>query len=84
MRESQLDAECREIDAHVRRKQDDVESTMNTLIKSRHQQALRKLMVEHELKKKQLAEIRQLRRTLRKERAEAAEAAGGAPDSQRT
>lgn len=84
VRESQLDAECREIDAHVRRKQDDVESTMNTLIKSRHQQALRKLMVEHELKKKQLAEIRQLRRTLRKERAEAAEAAGGAPDSQRT
>ncbi|WFD34390.1 hypothetical protein MCUN1_001229 [Malassezia cuniculi] len=81
VRESQLDAECREIDAHVRRKQHDVESTQNALLKSRHQQALRKLMVEHELKKKQLSEIRQLRRTLRKERAEAA---AEAPEAQHT
>lgn len=76
VRESQLEAECREIDAHVRRKQHDVESTMNMLLKSRHQQALRKLLVEHEHKKKQLAEIRQLRRTLRREK-EAAEAEPG-------
>ena len=69
VRESQLEAECREIDALVRRKQQDVESTMNTLLKGRHQQALRKLSVEHDLKKKQLADLRQLRRDIREERA---------------
>lgn len=77
VRESQLEAECREIDALVRRKQQDVESTMNTLLKGRHQQALRKLSVEHDLKKKQLADLRQLRRNIREERAlERAEAEG--------
>ena len=84
VRESQLEAECREIDALVRRKQQDVESTMNTLLKGRHQQALRKLSVEHDLKKKQLADLRQLRRDIREERAlERAEAEKGRAEAEK-
>ncbi|PKI85119.1 hypothetical protein MVES1_001048 [Malassezia vespertilionis] len=74
VRESQLEAESREIEVLIRRKQQDVDSTMNTLIKGRHQQALRKLQVEHDLKKKHLNDIRQLRRTIREERAAEAKA----------
>lgn len=69
VRESQLEAECREIEVLIKRKQHDVESTMNALIKGRHQQALRKLQLEHDAKKRHLGDIRQLRRTIREERA---------------
>ena len=69
VRESQLEAECREIESLIKRKQHDIESTMNALIKSRHQQALRKLQVEHDAKKRHLHDIKQIRRTIREERA---------------
>ena len=69
VRESQLEAECREIETLIKRKQHDTESTMNTLIKSRHQQALRKLQVEHESKKRLLGDLKHIRRTRREERA---------------
>ncbi|KOS14850.1 transcription initiation factor tfiid 55 kda subunit [Malassezia pachydermatis] len=69
VRESQLEAECREIEVLIKRKQNDVESTMNALLKSRHQQALRKLQAEHDAKKRHLGDIKQLRRTIREERA---------------
>lgn len=74
VRESQLEAECREIETLIRRKQTDIDATLNALIKSRHQQALRKLQVELDLKKKHLLDIKQLRRTIREERAAEAEA----------
>ena len=64
-----LEAECREIETLIKRKQHDTESTMNTLIKSRHQQALRKLQVEHESKKRLLGDLKHIRRTRREERA---------------
>ncbi|WFD26760.1 hypothetical protein MNAN1_001747 [Malassezia nana] len=80
VRESQLEAECREIDVLVKRKQHDIESTMNALLKSRHQQALRKLQTEYDAKKRHLSDIKQLRRTLREERAaEVAAASSAAP-----
>ena len=80
VRESQLEAECREIDVLVKRKQHDVDSTMNALLKSRHQQALRKLQTEYDAKKRHLSDIRELRRTLREERAaEAAAASSSTP-----
>lgn len=74
VRESQLEAECREIETMIRRKQHDIDATLNALIKSRHQQALRKLQVEFDLKKKHLQDIKQLRRAIREERAAEAEA----------
>ncbi|WFD01970.1 hypothetical protein MOBT1_000651 [Malassezia obtusa] len=74
VRESQLEAECREIETLIRRKQHDIDATLNALIKSRHQQALRKLQVEFDLKKKHLQDIKQLRRAIREERAAEAEA----------
>ncbi|WFD41932.1 hypothetical protein MPSI1_000569 [Malassezia psittaci] len=74
VRESQLEAECREIETLLRKKQQDLDSTLNALIKSRHQQALRKLQVELDVKKKHLQDIKQLRRAIRVERAAEAEA----------
>ncbi|WFD23150.1 hypothetical protein MEQU1_001836 [Malassezia equina] len=80
VRESQLEAECREIDVLVKRKQHDIDSTMNALLKNRHQQALRKLQTEYDAKKRHLHDLKQLRRTLREERAaEAAAASSSAP-----
>lgn len=78
VRESQLEAECREIETLIRRKQHDIDATLNALIKSRHQQALRKLQVELDLKKRHLQDIKQLRRTLREERAAEASARASA------
>ncbi|WFD19537.1 hypothetical protein MCAP1_001769 [Malassezia caprae] len=79
VRESQLEAECREIDVLVKRKQHDIDSTVNALLKSRHQQALRKLQAEYDAKKRHLGDLKQLRRTLREERAAEAAAASSAP-----
>lgn len=82
VRESQLEAECREIDVLVKRKQHDIDSTMNALLKSRHQQALRKLQTEYDAKKRHLGDLKQLRRTLREERAaEAAAASSTVPST---
>ena len=73
VREAQLEAECREIEALVRRKQADVDSTMNLIIKNRHQQALRKLTVERDIKRGQLADIKQARKERKEANAAAAE-----------
>ncbi|GAK62790.1 uncharacterized protein PAN0_002c0992 [Moesziomyces antarcticus] len=77
VREAQLEAECRELETLVRRKQSDVDGTMNLIIKNRHQQALRKLTTERDLKRNQLAEIKQSR----KERKEANLAAAAAEEA---
>lgn len=71
VREAQLEAECRELETLVRRKQADVDGTMNLIIKNRHQQALRKLATERDMKRNQLADLKQTR----KERKEASQAA---------
>ena len=84
VRESQLEAECREIEALLRRKQHDLESTMNALLKSRHQQALRKLQVEYDAKKRHLSDIKQIRRTMREERAAEAAAEAEARGAERS
>lgn len=62
VREAQLEAECRELETLVRRKQADVDGTMNLIIKNRHQQALRKLTTERDMKRNQLAELKQTRK----------------------
>ncbi|TKY85218.1 hypothetical protein EX895_006298 [Sporisorium graminicola] len=74
VREAQLEAECRELETLVRRKQADVDGTMNLIIKNRHQQALRKLTTERDLKRNQLSDLKQARR----ERKEAIQAAAEA------
>nr|CDI51836.1 related to TAF7-TFIID subunit (TBP-associated factor), 67 kD [Melanopsichium pennsylvanicum 4] len=74
VREAQLEAECRELETLVRRKQADVDGTMNLIIKNRHQQALRKLTTERDLKRNQLADLKQARKE-RKEANQAAEQA---------
>ncbi|EPQ31108.1 uncharacterized protein PFL1_01297 [Pseudozyma flocculosa PF-1] len=74
VREAQLEAECREIEALVRRKQADVDSTMNMIIKSRHQQALRRLTTERDIKRGQLADVKQARREKKEAKAAAAAA----------
>ncbi|KAN0065756.1 hypothetical protein ACQY0O_000886 [Thecaphora frezii] len=82
VREAQLEAECREIEALVRRKQADVDSTMNMIIKSRHQQALRKLMTERDIKRSQLADVKQSRREKKEAKAAAAAAAEAAQEKE--
>ncbi|PWN54378.1 hypothetical protein IE53DRAFT_308501 [Violaceomyces palustris] len=74
VRESQLEAECREIEALVKKKQADVDGTMNMLIKNRHQIALRKLTTERDIKRGQLADIKQARKERKEANAAAAEA----------
>lgn len=85
VREAQLEAECRELETLVRRKQADVDGTMNLIIKNRHQQALRKLTTERDLKRNQLADLKQTRKERKDANlaaAEAAEQAAAAADSE--
>lgn len=74
VREAQLEAECRELETLLRRKQADVDGTMNLIIKNRHQQALRKLTTERDMKRNQLAEIKQARKERKEANLAAAEA----------
>ncbi|SJX60978.1 related to TAF7-TFIID subunit (TBP-associated factor), 67 kD [Sporisorium reilianum f. sp. reilianum] len=80
VREAQLEAECRELETLVRRKQADVDGTMNLIIKNRHQQALRKLTTERDLKRNQLSDLKQTRKE-RKEAIQAAAEAEAAEDA---
>ena len=57
---------------------------MNALLKSRHQQALRKLQVEYDAKKRHLSDIKQIRRTMREERAAEAAAEAEARGAERS
>lgn len=75
VREAQLEAECRELETLVRRKHADVDGTMNLIIKNRHQQALRKLTTERDLKRNQLADLKQTRKERKEANQAAAEAA---------
>lgn len=75
VREAQLEAECRELETLVRRKQADVDGTMNLIIKNRHQQALRKLMTERDMKRNQLADLKQTRKERKEANLAAAEQA---------
>ncbi|KAJ1034062.1 hypothetical protein NDA18_000934 [Ustilago nuda] len=75
VREAQLEAECRELETLVRRKQTDVDGTMNLIIKNRHQQALRKLTTERDMKRNQLADLKQTRKERREANLAAAKAA---------
>ncbi|CCF54839.1 hypothetical protein NDA11_003910 [Ustilago hordei] len=75
VREAQLEAECRELETLVRRKQADVDGTMNLIIKNRHQQALRKLTTERDMKRNQLADLKQTRKERREANLAAAKAA---------
>ncbi|SPO22813.1 related to TAF7 - TFIID subunit (TBP-associated factor), 67 kD [Ustilago trichophora] len=75
VREAQLEAECRELETLVRRKQADVDGTMNLIIKNRHQQALRKLTTERDMKRNQLADLKQTRKERKEANQAAAEAA---------
>ncbi|EST10146.2 TAFII55 protein, conserved region [Kalmanozyma brasiliensis GHG001] len=75
VREAQLEAECRELETLVRRKQSDVDGTMNLIIKNRHQQALRKLTTERDMKRNQLADLKQTRKERKEANQAAAEAA---------
>ncbi|GAC99016.1 hypothetical protein PHSY_006613 [Pseudozyma hubeiensis SY62] len=83
VREAQLEAECRELETLVRRKQADVDGTMNLIIKNRHQQALRKLTTERDMKRNQLSDLKQARKE-RKEADQAASAAAAAQAGQAT
>ncbi|KAE8250687.1 hypothetical protein A4X13_0g4479 [Tilletia indica] len=73
IRVNQLEAECREIDALVRRKQADVDRAANPMIKQRLERSLKALQAELESKRAQLLALRQ-EREHRKEEAAQAEA----------
>jgi len=73
IRVNQLEAECREIDTLVKRKQADVDRAANPMIKQRLARSLVALQVELESKRAQLLALRQ-EREHRKEEAAQAEA----------
>ncbi|KAK0549092.1 hypothetical protein OC846_004203 [Tilletia horrida] len=73
IRVNQLEAECREIDAMVKRKQADVDRAANPMIKQRLERSLKALQAELESKRAQLLALRQ-EREHRKEEAAQAEA----------
>jgi transcription initiation factor TFIID subunit 7 len=62
VREQQLEAECREIENMVKRKQAEVDSTANALIKQRNQASLKRIQAELELRRTQLHDLKQQRR----------------------
>ncbi|KAL9937133.1 hypothetical protein V8E36_004368 [Tilletia maclaganii] len=73
IRVNQLEAECREIDTLVKRKQADVDRAANPMIKQRLERSLKALQVELDSKRAQLLALRQ-EREHRKEEAAQAEA----------
>ncbi|KAK0532492.1 hypothetical protein OC835_003321 [Tilletia horrida] len=73
IRVNQLEAECREIDTLVKRKQADVDRATNPMIKQRLDRSLKALQAELESKRAQLLALRQ-EREHRKEEAAQAEA----------
>ncbi|PWN20596.1 hypothetical protein BCV69DRAFT_282806 [Microstroma glucosiphilum] len=66
-REDQLEAECREIDSLLRRKQAEADQTLNALIKKRQLDALKRLTHERDVKRSRLAAVKEERKE-RKER----------------
>jgi transcription initiation factor TFIID subunit 7 len=62
VRETQLEAECKEIEAMVKRKNNEVEATINALIKQRNLQTLKRMQTELDMKRSQLLDLRQQRR----------------------
>lgn len=62
VRETQLEAECKEIDAMVKRKHAEVDGTNNALIKQRNLQTLKRMQTELEMKRSQLLDLKQQRR----------------------
>lgn len=74
VRETQLEAECKEIETMVKRKNTEVEGTKNEIIKKRNLQTLKRMQIELDMKKSQLIDLKQQRRE-GKEAAKAEEAA---------
>lgn len=75
VREAQLEAECRELEMSVRKQQAEVDNTMNLIIKNRQLQKLRKLTTERDMKRNQLADLKQARKERREAHLAAVEAA---------
>lgn len=73
VREAQLESECREIDALVKKNQAQADATQNPLIKRRQLEALKKLIHERDLKKNQLAGLKEERRRRREDNEQQAE-----------
>uniref|UniRef100_V5EHS0 TAFII55 protein conserved region domain-containing protein n=1 Tax=Kalmanozyma brasiliensis (strain GHG001) TaxID=1365824 RepID=V5EHS0_KALBG len=72
---AELDAALEEEEDDDDEKQSDVDGTMNLIIKNRHQQALRKLTTERDMKRNQLADLKQTRKERKEANQAAAEAA---------